>query len=140
MAPSAFWLLAALLALACPQPLEAGLVEVIQRGASESAHKGRQLLAPNECIQKGLEGTCNGCVVSWQRPSLGDPAWHLPPACALCMRAAAVTLFVRQANALCAAAVLLLHRRRRHRHLPAHRHLHLCAQGGKLADLGHGDP
>ena len=51
-----------LLLLLLPDPLEAHL-EVISLPLSTGA-AGRQLLATNECVAKGLQGTCNGCVVS----------------------------------------------------------------------------
>ena len=55
-------LLLPLLLLLLPAPLAAH-VEVIARPPGSGAG-GRQLLATNECVAKGLQGTCNGCVVS----------------------------------------------------------------------------
>lgn len=127
-------LLALLLALAAPQPLEAGLVEVVQRVGQA---RGRQLLAPNECASKGLQGTCNGCVVSASSPwRLADarPAVVCRPPPSPPTRSPLPRLSSPH------PAVLLLHGRRRCRHVHPHRHLHLRQGGGDVADMGHCDP
>jgi hypothetical protein len=136
-----------LLLLVLPYPLEAHL-EVISPPPSTGA-AGRQLLATNECVAKGLQGTCNGCGVS--RGGAGPAGiclehcdnrhgscFYLPRPPPLTL-VPAPTAWFELLPLVCATpgAVLLLQWRGWHRELQAHRHLHLQAHRQLLSNLGH---
>lgn len=128
MAP-ALWTFSLALCLSLPQAILAASGLQMFPLAEQT---GRSLLQSNECLSRGLQGTCNGCTVSH------DHARCLR--CCLCrVTAAAAHRHRGSRSTACplARAVLLLQRRCRHSHVPAQRHLHVCQEGGLLSNLGH---